>query len=163
MGNRKNVLTSAYTYQLPKVIYIPSIASHGVGVVLRSDNPKFKPGDHVYGIFRTCLALVLDNNRISIVKPPFFNSWIAHANYFVQPNLDHFVILKNEEGLPWRVYVGVCGMPGTHSNPTHSCTRVVLVTITKNCVFFKTLGKTAYMGWKAFSEAKKVKSAFSPT
>jgi NADPH-dependent curcumin reductase CurA len=28
------------------------IASHGVGIVVRSENPSFKAGDHIYGLFR---------------------------------------------------------------------------------------------------------------
>ncbi|GJE91334.1 NADP-dependent oxidoreductase [Phanerochaete sordida] len=63
------------------------IENFGVGVVLRSENPKVKAGDHVYGIF------------------PF-------AQYFIRPSFDGFRVLENKEGLPWSVYVGVAGMPG---------------------------------------------------
>ncbi|EKM57440.1 uncharacterized protein PHACADRAFT_206354 [Phanerochaete carnosa HHB-10118-sp] len=63
------------------------IANFGVGVVLRSENAKAKPGDHLYGTY------------------PF-------QDYAVLPNVDQLLLLKNEEKLPWAAYVGAIGMPG---------------------------------------------------
>jgi NADPH-dependent curcumin reductase CurA len=44
-----------------------------------------------------------------------------------------FIFLEKDPKLPWTVYVGAAGMPG----------------------------KTAYMGWKEFSHAKKVGASIS--
>ncbi|OCH96220.1 NAD-P-binding protein [Obba rivulosa] len=98
----------------------PSIASYappfyvgqplnnfGVGKVLRSEDSMFKPGDHIYGMF------------------PF-------QEYVVAQDPKGYKLLENKEGLPWSVYVGVCGMPG----------------------------QTAYYAWKEWSNAKKGEVAF---
>ncbi|KZT03633.1 NAD(P)-binding protein [Laetiporus sulphureus 93-53] len=61
--------------------------NYGVGVVLRSANPSFKPGDHLYGFY------------------PF-------QEYFVAKDAKGFSVLENKEKLPWSAYVGVLGMPG---------------------------------------------------
>lgn len=63
------------------------ISNYGIGVVLRSENPSFKAGDHLYGLY------------------PF-------QHYFVANDADAFRVVKNEVKLPLSVYVGVCGMPG---------------------------------------------------
>jgi len=79
----------------------------GVGKILRSENSAFKPGDHIYGML------------------PF-------QEYFVGQDAKEFKLLKNEEGLPWSTYVGVCGMPG----------------------------QTAYYAWKEWASPKKGEVAF---
>ncbi|KAL6300893.1 NAD(P)-binding protein [Sparassis latifolia] len=67
------------------------IDNHGVGVVLRSEDPAFKEGDHV-----------------SSHKLPF-----QHYSVFKKEELGTLQVLKNEyKNLPWSVYIGVCGMPG---------------------------------------------------
>jgi len=64
------------------------IDNHGVGRVLRSENPKFKPGDNVYAVF------------------PF-------QNYVLWNELPaSYRILKNEAGINLHTYVGMAGMPG---------------------------------------------------
>ncbi|GAA5827075.1 hypothetical protein JCM11251_002232 [Rhodosporidiobolus azoricus] len=75
--------------------YVPAfklgepIANFGVGEVKKSNNDKFKEGDHLYGTF------------------PF-------QQYAVVPKeqADSLRLLKNEEGLPWTTWVGAAGMPG---------------------------------------------------
>ncbi|GBE89550.1 Zinc-type alcohol dehydrogenase-like protein [Sparassis crispa] len=66
------------------------IDNHGVGVVLRSEDPTFKPGDHVFSW-----------------KLPF-----QHYSVFNGQDLGALRVLPNEEKLPWSTYIGVCGMPG---------------------------------------------------
>jgi len=83
------------------------IYSYGVGKVLRSESSAFESGDHIYGVM------------------PF-------QEYFVVNDAKQFRLLKNEEGLPWSAYVGVCGMPG----------------------------QTAYHAWKEFASSKKGEVAF---
>ncbi|KZT23265.1 NAD-P-binding protein [Neolentinus lepideus HHB14362 ss-1] len=61
--------------------------NYGVGVVVRSDNPAIKAGQHVYSVF------------------PF-------QEYFVDTDPKKYRVLENKEGLPWSVYVGAAGMPG---------------------------------------------------
>lgn len=81
------------------------IENFGVGVVLRSENPKVKAGDHVYGIFREYpVDPVLERSAHLPAS--------AFAQYFIRPSFDGFRVLENKEGLPWSVYVGVAGMPG---------------------------------------------------
>ena len=63
---------------------LPRIENFGVGIVVRSDNLKFKPGDRVYGTFGAII---------------------------IKKSLD-ITIIKNEANLPWTVYVGTLGMPG---------------------------------------------------
>ncbi|KAJ7197932.1 alcohol dehydrogenase [Mycena pura] len=60
---------------------------------------------------------------------------IPHQQYAVLANMDGFDFLERNPKLPWTVYVGAAGMPG----------------------------KTAYMGWKEFSQAKKGETAFITT
>ncbi|KAG6887241.1 hypothetical protein C0992_013193 [Termitomyces sp. T32_za158] len=64
-----------------------SLASHGVGVVVRSENAKVKVGSHAYGL-------------------------IAHQEYSVFKDLESqgLIMIENKEKLPWSVYVGVAGM-----------------------------------------------------
>ncbi|KAI0315715.1 alcohol dehydrogenase [Amylostereum chailletii] len=62
--------------------------SHGVGVVIRSETPDIKPGDHLYG-------------------PGF-----PHQEYFVAKDPKAYQKITNEIGVPWSLYVGVLGMPG---------------------------------------------------
>jgi len=64
------------------------IESSGVGVVLRSENPEYKVGDHIYG-------------------PRF-----PQVHYFVWPKDQQSTPIKNEAGIPLSLYVGVAGMPG---------------------------------------------------
>ncbi|EJF64325.1 NAD(P)-binding protein [Dichomitus squalens] len=63
------------------------LANSGVGVVLRSEAPNVKPGDHLYGFYR-------------------------FQQYDVITDVKSFRVLENKEGLPWSVYLGVAGMPG---------------------------------------------------
>ncbi|KAG6867699.1 hypothetical protein C0993_012149 [Termitomyces sp. T159_Od127] len=65
------------------------ITIHGVGVVVRSENAKVRVGAHVYGI-------------------------IPHREYSVFGDLktQGLMLVGNEEGLPWSVYLGAAGMPG---------------------------------------------------
>ncbi|KAF8965858.1 hypothetical protein BDZ97DRAFT_2074402 [Flammula alnicola] len=63
------------------------LAGHGVGVIVRSENPQIKPGDHVYGI-------------------------LEHQHYSVKKDLTMLQIFENPNKLPWSTFVGVLGMPG---------------------------------------------------
>lgn len=64
------------------------ITNYGVGLVLRSEDPAIKPGDHIY------------------------SNGFPFQEYFVGKGASSFRVLENKEGLPWSVYVGVLGMPG---------------------------------------------------
>ncbi|KIJ28165.1 hypothetical protein M422DRAFT_784624 [Sphaerobolus stellatus SS14] len=59
----------------------------GVGVVLRSENPKYKTGDHVYGI-------------------------IAFQAYVIHKDVPPLTVLPHIENLPLSVYTGTLGMAG---------------------------------------------------
>lgn len=83
-GKMRDPSIQSYT---PAFVKDKPIYNYGVGVVLRSENPRAKPGDHLYGTY--------DFQQYSILN-----------------NLDEFEVLKNEHNLPWSAYVGVVGMPG---------------------------------------------------
>lgn len=71
--------------------------------------------------------------------------WTAFQEYVIKEDAKAFKVLKNEEKLPWSVYVGTCGMPGKF--------RSLIMFLTERAA----PGKTAYMGWKAFSKAQKAR------
>jgi len=60
---------------------------YGVGVVIRSESPDFKPGEHIY------------------------TEHFPFQQYAVIPTADILRKIVNR-GFPWRQYVGVLGMPG---------------------------------------------------
>ncbi|GAW02123.1 NAD P-binding protein [Lentinula edodes] len=65
--------------------------NYGVGKVVRSENPAFKAGDHVYGM-------------------------LDFAEYFIPKDITKLkVIVRPEPTLPYSVYVGAAGMPGQTS------------------------------------------------
>ncbi|KAJ3517329.1 hypothetical protein NLJ89_g582 [Agrocybe chaxingu] len=63
------------------------LRGYGVGVVLRSENPQVKAGDHLYGFFE-------------------------HKQYSIRKDLTGLQVVENAYNLPWSVFVGVVGMPG---------------------------------------------------
>ncbi|KZP04315.1 NAD-P-binding protein [Athelia psychrophila] len=74
------------SYSPPFFIGEP-LGNFGVSVVLRSDNPAFKAGDHLYG-------------------------YALFQEYIVTDKVEYYRKIENKEGLPWSVYVGAAGMPG---------------------------------------------------
>ncbi|KAI8989081.1 NAD-P-binding protein [Trametes punicea] len=77
---------SKKSYSDPFTIGEP-IYNFGIGIVVRSENSAFKPGDHLYGTFK-------------------------FQHYVIEHDPKQFKVIENKESLPWSVYVGVCGMPG---------------------------------------------------
>ncbi|KAI0772918.1 NAD-P-binding protein [Trametes elegans] len=77
---------SIKSYAPPFLLGEP-LYNYGVGVVVRSENPAVKPGDHLYGIFK-------------------------FQHYVIENDPKQFRVIENKEGLPWSAYVGVVGMPG---------------------------------------------------
>ncbi|TFY56028.1 hypothetical protein EVJ58_g7887 [Rhodofomes roseus] len=80
---------SIKSYSIAYTIGAP-LDNFGVGVVLRSESDELKVGDHVYGYYP-------------------FQEYVVYEDIAA---LRLARVLKNEEGLPWSVYVGVCGLPG---------------------------------------------------
>ena len=70
--------------------------------------------------------------------------------FSVQTNVEQFRVIENKENLPWRTYVGVCGMPGASWVTRELCQLRKILTKPFSS------GKTAYMGWKEIAQAKKV-------
>ncbi|KAJ7046161.1 hypothetical protein C8F04DRAFT_1063508 [Mycena alexandri] len=64
------------------------IYGHGVGLVLRSENPAVEVGKHVYG------------------------PNILHQEYVVLKELGPATVLEKHPKLPWTAYLGAAGMPG---------------------------------------------------
>ncbi|KAF8641658.1 hypothetical protein AX14_009854, partial [Amanita brunnescens Koide BX004] len=74
---------------MPPFILGEPLSGFGVGVVLRSEDPGVKVGNHIYGI-------------------------LQHEEYHVykKNEINSFKVLHNEYRLPWSVFVGAAGMPG---------------------------------------------------
>jgi NADPH-dependent curcumin reductase CurA len=67
------------------------ITGFGITEVIKSNDPSVKPGDRLYG------GVSFQQYSVVNLKLPFpFN----------------YRVIKNEENLPWSLYVGVLGMPG---------------------------------------------------
>ncbi|KAH9937952.1 hypothetical protein B0H21DRAFT_833396 [Amylocystis lapponica] len=96
---------------VPPYLVGEPLRNFGIGVVLRSEHASAKTGEHIYGEF------------------PFQQYWTSKEPIVAQN------ILKNEEKLPWSVYLGVLGMPG----------------------------QTAHHGWNEYAHAKKGDVAFVTT
>ena len=58
------------------------------------------------------------------------------------------MVLENPHKLPWSTFLGVLGMPGKSS-------KYKLMVLQVDRHFFLS-GQTAYVGWKEYSDAKKV-------
>ena len=76
--------------------------------MLRSEDPQIKAGDHIYR------AELREYSRHATSRP-VLSEWIAFQEYTVLYSTKDVRILKNEEKLPWTLYVGVAGMPGMHA------------------------------------------------
>ncbi|TDL20587.1 NAD-P-binding protein [Rickenella mellea] len=74
------------SYSPPFTIGEP-LQNNGVGVIIRSENPDIKAGDHVHGFF------------------PF-------QEYYVTANAKAYRVLPKDQNIPWSVYLGACGMTG---------------------------------------------------
>ncbi|KAJ6578181.1 alcohol dehydrogenase [Mycena capillaripes] len=81
------------------------------------------------------VAIVLRSDNSDVVVGKYVYGVIPHQQYNIIPNMEGLIFLQKDPILPWTVYVGAAGMPG----------------------------KTAYMGWKEFSRAKKGETAFITT
>ncbi|KAJ7120718.1 hypothetical protein C8R43DRAFT_1034051, partial [Mycena crocata] len=81
------------------------------------------------------VGVVLRSDNSEVTPGQHFYANIRHQEYSVLPSKDGLIFLERDPKLPWTVYVGAAGMPG----------------------------KTAYMGWKEFSKAKKGETAFVTT
>ncbi|PPQ71686.1 hypothetical protein CVT26_007653 [Gymnopilus dilepis] len=84
------------------------LPNYGVGVVLRSEHPDVKAGDHLYGIYGTAYQNpVLCTNTDNILN-------IEFKEYAIRNDLASMQLVKidNQHNLPWSAYVGVLGMAG---------------------------------------------------
>lgn len=78
--------------------------------------------------------------------------YAAYEEYFVWAKDKQTKLLKNEENIPWSLYIGVAGMPGNlHRHlPLHrSLTKIS--------------GMTAYVGWKKYARFNKGDTVFVTT
>ncbi|KAJ7471669.1 alcohol dehydrogenase [Mycena galericulata] len=80
--------------------------------------------------YGVCVVLRSENPNVAPGK--YIYGTFPHQQYTVLPSLDGITFLEKHPKLSWTVFVGVAGMPG----------------------------KTAFMGWKTFSRAKKGETAF---
>ncbi|KAJ7105693.1 hypothetical protein C8R44DRAFT_886620 [Mycena epipterygia] len=96
----------------------------------KSYSPAFKLGAPLDG-YGIGVVLRSENPDVEVGKY-VYGSNIPHQEYTVFPQLGTLKIIEKLEELPWTAYVGAAGMPG----------------------------KTAYAGWKEFSDAKPGEIAF---
>jgi len=96
----------------------------------KSYSPPYTLGAPLVG-YGVGVVLRSENPDVAVGKYVYGES-IPHQQYSIIPNMKGFIFLEKDPKLPWTVYVGAAGMPG----------------------------KTAYMGWKEFSHAKKGETAF---
>ena len=97
------------------------IDNYGVGIVLRSEAPSFKSGDHVYGMFRKSISGVYDVLSIAYSASDSSIYLEAFQHYFISKEPKSFRVIKNEARNPWSTYVGVNGMPGLSHCHTRNC------------------------------------------
>ncbi|KAF8884419.1 alcohol dehydrogenase [Gymnopilus junonius] len=71
---------------IPSFVLGQPLHSYGIGIVLRSENPHVKVGDHLHGP-------------------------LEHAEYSVKKDLTGSGILQNPLKLPWSTFLGVLGRP----------------------------------------------------
>ncbi|KAJ7456098.1 hypothetical protein FB451DRAFT_1564710 [Mycena latifolia] len=81
------------------------------------------------------IGVVLRSETPAVAVGKYIYGTIPHQEYSVIPTLDGMHIIEKHPTLPWTAYVGAAGMPG----------------------------KTAYMGWTAFADAKPGEVAFITT
>jgi hypothetical protein len=79
----------------------------------------------------------------------------AYQEYTVLPELGALQILEKLPTLPWTAYVGAAGMPGKSPH-------ISMVSDFWLIKYWLREGKTAYMGWKEFSDAKPVRYLSAP-
>ena len=77
----------------------------GVGLVLRSESPNVKAGDHVY-------AFLSMSSPFHDAHTPSLNFKYLEFQHYEVVDPTRVLVLENKEGLPWSAYVGVAGMPG---------------------------------------------------
>ncbi|KAJ7618841.1 hypothetical protein DFH06DRAFT_1306582 [Mycena polygramma] len=78
------------------------------------------------------IGVVLRSESTDVDVGKYVYGLIPHQQYSILSSMEGLNFLEKDPKLPWTVYVGAAGMPG----------------------------KTAYMGWKAYSHAKKGEIAF---
>ncbi|KAF8996528.1 hypothetical protein BDQ17DRAFT_1411744 [Cyathus striatus] len=100
--------------------------------------PRFTLGEPIDNF---ALGLVLRSEKDGFKKGDHVYGFLPFVNYaIIQPSTDpnsisYLRVIENKHHIPWSVFVGTAGMPG----------------------------KTAYMGWKEFSHAKKGETVFVST
>ncbi|KAJ8489817.1 hypothetical protein ONZ45_g13428 [Pleurotus djamor] len=75
---------------IPHIPLDGPVQNYGVGVILRSENPNYKPGQHVYHL----------------------HAFFPFEEYFVVSNDEHWMAINNSENIPWSNYLSVLGMAG---------------------------------------------------
>ncbi|KAJ8514994.1 hypothetical protein ONZ45_g7523 [Pleurotus djamor] len=75
---------------IPHIPLDGPVQNYGVGVVLRSENPNYKPGQHVYHL----------------------HAFFPFEEYFVVSKDEHWMVINNSENIPWSNYLSVLGMAG---------------------------------------------------
>ncbi|KAJ7318830.1 hypothetical protein DFH08DRAFT_1036187 [Mycena albidolilacea] len=78
------------------------------------------------------IGVVMRSDKPEVAAGKYVYGTIPHQQYSIIPDMKDLILIEKDPKLPWTVFVGAAGMPG----------------------------KTAFMGWKEFSHAKKGETAF---
>ncbi|KDR83259.1 hypothetical protein GALMADRAFT_239127 [Galerina marginata CBS 339.88] len=81
------------------------------------------------------VSVVVRSEHSQVKAGDHVYGFVEHRHYVIKNDLEGLEVIKNPYNLPWSTFLGVLGMPG----------------------------KTAYMGWKEFSSAKKGETVFVST
>ncbi|KAJ7912899.1 hypothetical protein B0H13DRAFT_2250895 [Mycena leptocephala] len=81
------------------------------------------------------IGVVLRSEIAGVEAGSHVRGLLLHQEYMIAPNLGMLEVIERDPKLNWSVYIGAAGMPG----------------------------ETAFMGWRAYSEAKKGEVAFVST
>ncbi|KAJ6542866.1 hypothetical protein B0H19DRAFT_1310902 [Mycena capillaripes] len=114
------------------------MAGGGLGVVLRSEVAGVESGTHVRGMLGSSLIHTL-NHQCSLLTLRM----LAHQEDMIAQNLEMLEVIERDPRLDWSVYIGVAGMPASFP-----LSRII---------------RTAFMGWREYSQAKKGEVAFVST
>ena len=119
----------------------PSLVSHGVGVVLRSEHSKVKAGDHVYGM----LGMFGQSHlRFSINVSSIKNTRTTSLRKSFSPSR------------PSKTQTNYPGLPSSVSSVCLVRRDLIKISTPGPQPISRPSGKTAFMAWREYSQAKKV-------
>ena len=124
-----------------RLITALSLVSHGVGVVLRSEHSKVKAGDHVYGM----LGMFGQSSLIFSINTSLIKNTRAMS---LRKSFSPSRPLKTQTNFP--------GLPSSVSSVCLVRRYLIKISTPGPQPISRPSGKTAFMAWREYSQAKKV-------